>query len=88
MAKFLVLTTFTSQEKRLAHRAEHRVYLHQQAEAGKLLMAGPFEDESGGLIIFEAGSEAEVRDIMNADPFTTKGVFATTDIKPFLQVAP
>ena len=88
MAKFLVLTTFTSQEKRLEHRAVHRVYLHEQAAAGRLLMAGPFDDESGGLLIFEAPDAAAVRAIMDADPFANGGVFATIDIKPFTQVAP
>nr|MBA3380222.1 hypothetical protein [Chloroflexia bacterium] len=53
----------------------------------KLLMAGPFADESGGLIIFEAEDEAEVGEIMANDPFTTEGVFATTEIRPWTLVA-
>jgi uncharacterized protein YciI len=88
MAKFLVLTTFASQEKRREHRAEHRVYLREQVDAGKLLMAGPFDDEAGGILIFEAADEAEVLRIMDEDPFTTGDVFATTEIRPFTQVAP
>ena len=87
MARFLVLTTFTSQEARIAHRAEHRVHLRANADAGKLLMAGPFVDETGGLIIFEAADEAEVQAIMDADPFSTNGVFDTVTIKPFNLVA-
>lgn len=87
MARFLVLTTFTSQEARLAHRARHREHLNAQAAAGKLLMAGPFGDESGGMIIFEADSEDEVREIMAADPFSTENVFATVEIKPVTIVA-
>jgi uncharacterized protein YciI len=87
MARFLVLTTFTSAEKRMAHRAEHRVYLNQLVDEGKLLMAGPFADESGGLIVFEAVDQAEVEGMMANDPFTTNGVFATTDIRPWTLVA-
>lgn len=87
MARFLVLTTFTSAEKRMAHRAEHRVYLNQLVDEGKLLMAGPFEDESGGIIIFEAGDQDEVQAMMDKDPFTINGVFATTEIRPWLLVA-
>lgn len=87
MARFLVQTTFTSAEKRMAHRAEHRVYLHQLVAEGKLLMAGPFADESGGIIIFEAVDEAEVQGMMDNDPFTINGVFATTEIKPWILVA-
>ena len=87
MARFLVQTTFTSREKRMAHRAEHRVYLHEMVAEGKLLMAGPFEDESGGIIIFEAEDLAEVQAIMAADPFTVEGVFATTEIRQWTLVA-
>jgi uncharacterized protein YciI len=87
MARFLVLTTFTSAEKRMAHRPEHRVYLNQLVEEGKLLMAGPFADESGGLIVFEAVDQAEVEEMMANDPFTINGVFATTDIRPWTLVA-
>lgn len=87
MARFLVQTTFTSAEKRMAHRAEHRVYLNQLVSEGKLLMAGPFADESGGIIIFEAVDEAEVKGMMDSDPFTINGVFATIEIKPWILVA-
>lgn len=87
MARFLVLTTFTSAEKRMAHRAEHRLYLNQLVEQGSLLMAGPFADERGGLIVFEAEDEATVQDLMANDPFTSNGVFATTEIRPWTLVA-
>jgi uncharacterized protein YciI len=87
MARFLVLTTFASAEKRMEHRAEHRRYLNQLVTEGKLLMAGPFEDESGGLIVFEAVDANEVRGMMDNDPFTLNGVFATIEIKPWTLVA-
>lgn len=87
MARFLVLTTFASAEKRMAHRAEHRVYLNRLADEGALLMAGPFTDERGGLIVFEAADEAEVQQLMANDPFTINGVFATTEIRPWILVA-
>lgn len=87
MARFLVLTTFASAEARLAYRAAHREHLHALAAQGKLLMAGPFADESGGLIIFEAEDEAEVAGFMANDPFTTEGVFATTEIRSWILVA-
>ncbi len=89
MAKFVVFTSFTSQDLRTQHRAEHRVHLRALVEQGALLLAGPFEDEaSGGMMLFEAESADAVREMVNADPFTTEGVFATTEIRPFTQVAP
>ena len=88
MAKFVVFTTFTTQELRTKHRAEHRAYLHNLVEQGLLLVAGPFEDdESGGMMVFEAESAEAVSELVDADPFTTGGVFATTTIRPFMLVA-
>ncbi len=87
MARFLVTTTFASAEKRMEHRAEHRVYLNQLVSEGKLLMAGPYTDETGGVIVFEAVDRAEVESMMANDPFTTNGVFATTDIREWILVA-
>ena len=89
MSKFVVLTTFSSQELRAKHRAEHRVHLRALVDQGALLLAGPFEDEaSGGMMIFEAESAEAVRAMVDADPFATEGVFATVEIRPFTQVAP
>ncbi|MGC4107644.1 MAG: YciI family protein [Thermomicrobiales bacterium] len=87
MARFLVLTTFSSAEARIAHRAEHRVYLKQLVDAGSLLMAGPFADERGGVMILEAEDEAEVLRLLADDPFTINGVFATTEVRPWVLVA-
>lgn len=89
MAKFVVLTTFASQELRAQHRTEHRAYLKSLVDQGSLLLAGPFDDEeSGGLLVFESESADAVRAMMEADPFQTKGAFATIIVRPFTQVAP
>jgi uncharacterized protein YciI len=89
MAKFVVLTTFASQELRARHRAEHRAYLKQLVDQGALILAGPFDDEeSGGFLVFESDSAETVKSLMDADPFSTGGAFATITIRPFTQVAP
>lgn len=87
MAKFLVLVTFTSQELRVQHRPAHREHLYANAASGKLVMAGPFADDSGGVIIFDATNEGEVQAIMAEDPFMKEGVFGSVEIKEFTQVA-
>lgn len=87
MARFLVLTTFSSLEARMAHRPAHRAYLGELVEIGKIVMAGPFDDLSGGILIFEADDENEVKELMEKDPFTIEGVFATTEIRPWTLVA-
>lgn len=88
MARFLTMNTFTSMEKRMEHRANHRVYLHDLVAKGKILMAGPFVDETGGLIIWETEDQTELEQLIAQDPFTIEGVFASTEIIPWIQVAP
>ena len=74
--------------RRKSFRAEHLAYLEPLSRAGKVVVAGPFTDGSGSLIVFEAESlEAAVEQARN-DPYVTRGVFASYDVKPFKQVFP
>ena len=54
---------------------EHGKYILQLHVAGKLRFAGPFEDDSGGVAVFEAESEAEARGIVDNDPAVVSKVF-------------
>jgi uncharacterized protein YciI len=74
-------------DHRIAHRPTHREHLQGLVASGQMLMAGPFDDQSGGIQILEAGIFAEVEGLMERDPFTTEGVFATTEIRPWTVVA-
>jgi uncharacterized protein YciI len=82
MAHFLALyrpprPTFgsdaTEEEGRVI--GEHFQYLKRLLAEGKLLIAGPCEDASMGLAVFEARDEAEARGIFAADPAVIAGVF-------------
>jgi uncharacterized protein len=57
-------------------------------KAGKVLLAGPFTDKTGSLIVLDLPSLEEARAFMDADPYVTQGVFARYEIHPFLQVFP
>jgi YCII-related domain len=46
----------------------HGRYLQEQMTKGALQLAGPFLDDSGGLILYNARDEAEVRAIVEHDP--------------------
>src|SRR5579883_709209 len=46
----------------------HGRYLLEQMTKGALLLAGPFLDDSGGLILYRGKDEAEVRTIAEHDP--------------------
>lgn len=64
-------------------RPPHRAYLRGLIDSGKVVIAGPFTDDSAGLIAYEAESEAEVEQIIKADPFYQNGVFQSWVIKPW-----
>ncbi len=55
----------------------HRSYARTIKANGKLIMAGPFADDSGALFIYRAESKDEAMALMLADPYHTEGVFET-----------
>jgi uncharacterized protein len=59
------------------YREERLIYLTKLKEQGKLLMAGPFIDGSGGLFIFSTGSKEEAVALSNSDPLVANGVYKT-----------
>lgn len=67
-------------------RPEHRRYLGSLREQGKLVAAGPFSEDKGALIIYEADSEAATTRLIQDDPFYKAGVFAQYTIHPWTQV--
>jgi uncharacterized protein len=65
---------FDDNAARLAARAQHRQRLAQLHAQGDLLLAGPWADDSGALLIFTADG-TRVRQIIQDDPYyTTPGV--------------
>lgn len=56
-------------------RPAHRQYLARLCQEGKLAASGPFGDDSGALIIYEAESAEEARQLIEGDPFHRGGVF-------------
>ncbi|MEZ4523942.1 MAG: YciI family protein [Thermomicrobiales bacterium] len=67
-------------------RPAHREYLGKLRESGQLAASGPFTDDSGALIIYEADSEEEAVQLLEADPFRQAGVFQSYTMKPWNQV--
>ncbi len=86
MAIFAVWAQFTNHEERLKIRPTHRVYLAELLEKGKLVSSGPFADDSGALLIYEAANEAEVRQLMADDPYASVGAIGSADIKEWNRV--
>ena len=61
----------------------HGRYLQEQMTRGALQLAGQFLDDSGGLILYNARDEAEVRAIAEHDPGVLAGILAVESIRPF-----
>ncbi len=75
-------------EKRKIFREKHLKRLKEVDGAGRLILAGPFKDGSGSLIVIEAECIEDAEAFIKADPYVTEGVFATYEIRPFILVFP
>lgn len=72
---------------RKANRPDHLAYL--KGLGGKLVLAGPFtesdgETMTGSLIVVDAASLQEAKDIAAGDPFAKAGLFASVEIRPWI----
>lgn len=74
---FVLELTFDDDPRRLAARAAHRQRLAALHAAGQLVMAGPWQDDSGALLVFRT-DRAGMDTILAADPYyATPGVSLT-----------
>jgi uncharacterized protein YciI len=70
-------------EKIQALRPVHRQYLAKLREAGQLAASGPFTDDSGALIVYEAASREEAEKLLQGDPFHAGGIFQQYQLRPW-----
>lgn len=61
---------------------EHAVYVQQRYDAGEVLIAGPFEDQSGGAILIEVENEEEAFRFAQHDPAVINSIFQY-ELKPW-----
>lgn len=54
--------------------AAHSEYVEKLAEEKKLLVGGPFSDLTGAILIIQAASESEAKEIAHNDPLVKQGV--------------
>ena len=84
--KFATIFEYGNHDQIAGTRPIHREYLGTLREQGKLAASGPFEDDSGALIIYEAETQEEAEALIEGDPFRKAGVFKSYTIKPWRQV--
>jgi uncharacterized protein len=74
--------------RRLEIRPAHRDHLRELFEAGKVRSAGPFADDSGGLIVYEVADEDEARRLVADDPYTAAGVVEEVRLTEWTVILP
>ena len=82
MGAFVALLDFTDDaDLRQQTRPAHREYLRSLFETGKLRLSGPWADDTGACIVYEADSLDEAQALLNADPYRAAGVLADARIR-------
>jgi uncharacterized protein len=82
--KFAAIIEYLQDKAKVAEiRPLHRQYLTSLKEKGQLAACGPFTDDSGALIVYEANSQEEAETLLKADPFNKNGVFLKYQLRPW-----
>jgi uncharacterized protein len=80
--KFAAIIEYTSDADKIGRvRPVHREYILGLKQRGQMAIAGPFTDDSGGLLVYEAETQEEVENFIRQDPFFKEGVFLSWVIR-------
>lgn len=82
--KFAAIIEYAQDKEKIAQiRPVHRQYLAGLRDRGQLAISGPFADDSGALIVYEAGSAEEAEKLLRGDPFFANGIFLQYKLRPW-----
>jgi uncharacterized protein YciI len=82
--KFAAIIEYADDKTKIAElRPVHRQYLAELRQRGRLAASGPFTDDSGALIIYEADTKEEAEKLLQGDPFHQNGVFVHYQLRPW-----
>jgi uncharacterized protein len=84
-AKYYVIFLHSIPERPLSREVVnlHAAHLAKLDDGGKLVMAGPLPERSGGLIVLRTGSVAEAKAIADEDPLV-RGAYQTYELGTWL----
>ena len=82
---FVLQLSFDNDERRLAARPAHRERLARLHAEGRLVMAGPWHDDSGALLVFRT-DRAGMDEIMAADPYYRAPGVTVTLLRQWLPI--
>lgn len=81
VARFAVVIDYSDPEGVSKVRPVHREYLTKLVEQGKIYATGPFVDNKGALLVYDAADEDEVRELLANDPYGKAGVVTVVSIR-------
>lgn len=82
MPLFAAMLSYSEDEERRQQiRPSHREYQKDLLAQGKLHEAGPFGDDSGSIIVYNAEDLSEVQEMLTNDPFSRNGIIVGATIR-------
>jgi len=82
--KFAAIIEYTRDQAKIQKfRPVHRQYLASLRESSQLAASGPFTDDSGALIIYEAATREDAEKLLQGDPFYENGIFLHYVLRPW-----
>lgn len=70
---YVAVLTIVDQDLNAKVRPAHLDYINELYKQGKVVMAGPFTDKKGGVVIYKASSPEEAKALAEADPVIVEG---------------
>src|SRR6266478_1525870 len=77
------ITYIPDPQKVQSIRPLHRDYAQGLAGQGKIVIAGPFSDGAGAIIVYEAESLEQAKALAANDPYARGGVWTKYEIHPW-----
>jgi uncharacterized protein len=74
MALFILTYGYHETDQRTERRDDHVAYLNTLKDKGSLVAAGPYDDLTGGAILFQADDQAAAESLVAGDPYTQANV--------------
>lgn len=60
---------------------EHAAFMDKVFEQGQIILAGPYTDGSGALLIVETDDELQAQHLFDDDPWTLEGILSAGEVK-------
>jgi uncharacterized protein YciI len=82
--KFAAVIEYIQDKEKIGQiRPTHRQYLADLKAKGQLAVSGPFMDDFGALIVYEANTKEDAEASLKGDPFHQNGIFVRWTIRPW-----